>query len=598
MHKMSTRLVLISVRSLSRQSAYPVGIHCRSVWQPIQQSSQSIYSIRSYSSQRDPNQAEKEANTVRGNRVARARAEAFEKEQRSIHTQPSKEDAEQKQKGQEQHEEYKEGRTYAGSTMAERISNAWRTTPIKWYPIPALLGAIVLVGIQARRNYVADRQGRGKIVDENGKVVTMSGPWTVYVLGALPLNTISRIWGWANNLTLPIWFRPFGFKLYSRIFGCNLDEMKDTELKNYRSLGEFFYRELKDNARPIADAPLVSPADGKVLHCGSIQGRRVEQVKGVTYSLDALLGLTSDPQGIETSAKPDSDAEHQITDDRQFANVNGIEYSLDRLIGDERAGSQIPRGWTKLVSYRWWKSWVRSENKTGIPAGGKGKHDSVRDAHETDDEDAGLPTPDTPEMIGKYANVAYEMGSGALPPILQRHSPGHEGIGSGNKLFFCVIYLAPGDYHRFHSPTSWVVERRRHFRGELYSVSPYVASRLPNLFVLNERVALLGRWRHGFFSMIPVGATNVGSIRINFDKALRTNVRQQRRLAGTYSEASYSLASKLLGGQPLQSGEEMGGFLLGSTIVLVFEAPEEFDFVCKPGQKVRVGETLGDITPH
>ncbi|MCO5590138.1 hypothetical protein L7F22_044107 [Adiantum nelumboides] len=363
MHKMSTRLVLISVRSLSRQSAYSVGIHRRSAWQPIQQSSQSIYSIRSYSSQRDPNQAEKEANTVRGNRVARARAEAFEKEQRSIHTQPSKEDAEQKQKGQEQHEEYKEGRTYAGSTMAERISNAWRTTPIKW---------------------------KGKIVDENGKVVTMSGPWTVYVLGALPLNTISRIWGWANNLTLPIWFRPFGFKLYSRIFGCNLDEMKDTELKNYRSLGEFFYRELKDNARPIADAPLVSPADGKVLHCGSIQGRRVEQVKGVTYSLDALLGLTSDPQGIETN---------------------------------------------------------------------------------------------TPEMIGKYANVAYEMGSGALPPILQRHSPGHEGIGSGNKLFFCVIYLAPGDYHRFHSPTSWVVERRRHFRGELYSVSPYVASRLPNLFV-------------------------------------------------------------------------------------------------------------------
>lgn len=134
--------------------------------------------------------------------------------------------------------------------------------------------------------------------------------------------------------------------------------------------------------------------------------------------------------------------------------------------------------------------------------------------------------------------------------------------------------------------------------GELYSVSPYVASRLSNLFVLNERVALLGRWRHGFFSMIPVGATNVGSIKINFDKALRTNVRQQRRLAGTYSEASYSLASKLLGGQPLIAGEEMGGFLLGSTIVLVFEAPEEFDFTCKAGQKVKVGQKLGDITPH
>jgi phosphatidylserine decarboxylase len=39
-----------------------------------------------------------------------------------------------------------------------------------------------------------------------------------------------------------------------------------------------------------------------------------------------------------------------------------------------------------------------------------------------------------------------------------------------------------------------------------------------NLFVLNERVAMLGRWRHGFFGMVPVGATNVGSIKINFDQ--------------------------------------------------------------------------------
>lgn len=54
--------------------------------------------------------------------------------------------------------------------------------------------------------------------------------------------------------------------------------------------------------------------------------------------------------------------------------------------------------------------------------------------------------------------------------------------------------------------------------GELFSVSPYIARRIANLFVLNERVALLGRWKHGFFSMIPVGATNVGSIVVNFDK--------------------------------------------------------------------------------
>lgn len=159
-------------------------------------------------------------------------------------------------------------------------------------------------------------------------------------------------------------------------------------------------------------------------------------------------------------------------DEKQFANVNGIKYSLDELLGNESSEKKL-RGWTKLVHYSYWKSWVvsdKSSNTTGVPpkaANALPDQKNIRDSHETDDEEAGVETPDSPEIIGRYANVAYEMGSAALPPILQRHSPGHSGVGDGYKLFFCVVYLAPGDYHRFHSPTSWVVERRRHFRGEL-----------------------------------------------------------------------------------------------------------------------------------
>lgn len=125
-----------------------------------------------------------------------------------------------------------------------------------------------------------------------------------------------------------------------------------------------------------------------------------------------------------------------------------------------------------------------------------------------------------------------------------------------------------------------------------------MAKRLENLFVLNERVALLGRWRHGFFSMVPVGATNVGSIKINFDQDLRTNVGRRRdHPVGTFTEAVYSGASPILNGQPLVKGEEMGGFCLGSTIVLVFEAPHDFAFKVGAGEKVKVGQELGDLRP-
>ncbi len=361
---------------------------------------------------------------------------------------------------------------------------------------------MVLVGVQARRNYVAERDGKGvgtKIVDENGQVVRMQGPWTVYVIGALPLNAISRAWGWANNLTLPVWFRPFGFKLYAYIFGCNLDEMKDPDLTHYKSLGEFFYRELKEGARKIDDSILVSPADGKVLHFGEIAGRRVEQVKGITYSLDALLGVTSAPEATESVVgKSEEESQHARIDDRQFASVNGIDYTLDELLGDEKSKSAMPdpdevkkrkSKWTRFVKASYWKSWVKRApsdpaTATGVaPSAKPTDFDSAADADADDGDegsadaatkkqpkqidDAGMPEPDTPEVLGRYANVAYEMGVGALPPLLQPHSPGQKGLKEGNKLFFCVIYLAPGDYHRFHSPTNWVAERRRHFRGEL-----------------------------------------------------------------------------------------------------------------------------------
>ena len=53
----------------------------------------------------------------------------------------------------------------------------------------------------------------------------------------------------------------------------------------------------------------------------------------------------------------------------------------------------------------------------------------------------------------------------------------------------------------------------------------------------------------------------------------------------------------MLNGQALRAFDEMGGFMLGSTVVLVFEAPENFTFRVQKGQKVRVGQTIADLGP-
>lgn len=361
------------------------------------------------------------------------------------------------------------------------------------------------------------------------------GAWQVQVLSTLPLKALSYYWGVFNEIPLPTLLRVPGFKLYAFIFGVNLAEVENDDLRSYRNLAEFFYRRLKPGVRPIdpRDSAVVSPADGRVLQFGEVHAGVVEQVKGMTYSLDALLGApaqqrtgtSQDPRGVvrrklegkgtETEARygkggdGDRDVAH-VASDEEFANVNGISYTLPSLLSGPSDTSSS------------------SEKPT----------------------DASMPSQTSSATV---AAVGSDLARGSW------FSPAAD----QKRLYFAVVYLAPGDYHRFHSPVNWVVESRRHFSGELYSVSPWLQSRLPGLFTLNERVVLLGRWRHGLFSMTPVGATNVGSIKIHFDRELRTNSLTHDPTGGKehggYAEATYEGASRLLGGVPMRKGGEMGG---------------------------------------
>ncbi|XP_069789205.1 phosphatidylserine decarboxylase proenzyme, mitochondrial isoform X4 [Narcine bancroftii] len=296
----------------------------------------------------------------------------------------------------------------------------------------------------------------------------------------IPTRLLSRAWGRLNQVELPIWMRKPVYNLYIWTFGVNMKEAAVEDLQHYRNLSEFFRRKLKPQARPVCDSHcVISPADGKILHFGRVKNCEVEQVKGVTYSLETFLG---------------------------------------------------PQTWSE--------------------------------------------------------NLAISINN--TETTFQEHLVTKE----GNDLYHCVIYLAPGDYHCFHSPTDWRVSHRRHFPGSLMSVNPGVARWIKELFCHNERVVLAGDWTHGFFSLTAVGATNVGSIRIYFDNDLHTN--SPRYMKGSYNDFSF-ITNNNKGGVTMRKGEHLGEFNLGSTIVLIFEGPKDFTFNLKPGQKIRFGEALGSI---
>ena len=156
----------------------------------------------------------------------------------------------------------------------------------------------------------------------------------------------------------------------------------------------------------------------------------------------------------------------------------------------------------------------------------------------------------------------------------------------GNSLYWMVIYLSPGDYHRFHSPAIHTADYRRHIAGYLSPVKPSYVEKNRDVFKNNERVNIFGQWREeDFFFTSFVGALNVGSIVLDFDEDVATN--QAYPQSPYYEDKVYnkevdSPLSRYLdapeeeeGSLNFDKGEMTGRFEMGSTIVLIYEAPTE-----------------------
>ncbi|KAF3448312.1 hypothetical protein FNV43_RR09025 [Rhamnella rubrinervis] len=165
-------------------------------------------------------------------------------------------------------------------------------------------------------------------------------------------------------------------------------------------------------------------------------------------------------------------------------------------------------------------------------------------------------------------------------------------------LFYCVIYLNPGDYHRIHSPADWNILVRRHFSGHLFPMNERATRTIRNLYIENERVVLEGLWPEGFMAIAAVGATNIGSIELLIEPELRTNQPRKKLLQAEPPEERLYEPEGV--GMMLKKGDEVAAFNMGSTVVLVFQAPvvnkdssSEFKFCIRRGDKIRVGEALG-----
>jgi phosphatidylserine decarboxylase len=146
---------------------------------------------------------------------------------------------------------------------------------------------------------------------------------------------------------------------------------------------------------------------------------------------------------------------------------------------------------------------------------------------------------------------------------------------------YFIVYLSPRDYHRVHAPTCGDVQYVRYVPGTLYPVNRIGTENIPQLFARNERLAIVQESAvHGRVTTIMVGAIGVGRIGLSFDP-LETN--------RGYTPGVRSFADAPI---PLDRGDELGVFHMGSTAIVMVPPECSLDILATAGNAVRMGEAL------
>jgi phosphatidylserine decarboxylase len=153
---------------------------------------------------------------------------------------------------------------------------------------------------------------------------------------------------------------------------------------------------------------------------------------------------------------------------------------------------------------------------------------------------------------------------------------------------YACAYLAPGDYHHIHSPLEGDITSAIYIPGRLLPVSLSAMRSVPSLYCSNERIITLLKSDDalGFCAVVKVGATNVGSIGLEYRKEFVNGVSK----AQTAKNGFYTM--KISPELHIQKGARLGTFYLGSTVIILTEKECRFSSALSRGSKLMVGQSL------
>ena len=173
----------------------------------------------------------------------------------------------------------------------------------------------------------------------------------------------------------------------------------------------------------------------------------------------------------------------------------------------------------------------------------------------------------------RYSTTALVGGDAALAAQFENGS-------------FATLYLSPKDYHRIHMPCDGRLKQMVYVPGDLFSVNPTTARGVPGLFARNERVVCVFESARGPFVLVLVGATIVGSMATVWHGAVNPPRLPDVKTWHYDQQVEF------------KQGDEMGRFLLGSTVVMLFPkvlgAPLKFNADWAPARPIRLGEAMAN----